>query len=324
VAKFLTGDYSQNWQPAARAAACAIAKEIRIDACMGEHGPDAGLYLARWFSESFGAPWVVDFRDPILQPFSPLGRRLYKPMARRLMRTASAAVNVNRVWAELDHEMFSIQSWSIPNGFDPDEFEGDLAPDGAQQFTIAYIGNIIPQQRIESFIEGLALLRRVDEESFRSIRFLYRGLANERVGRVVTAAGVGDVADIGERTERKAAIELIRGADLLLLLSIAEPDEQDIYYSRGIYPAKAFEYFGARRPIICVPGDSGLLDELIERTGTGVSLRSPREVADYLSQAVREWRSERRLPYRSRQAEVCRYTRRNLTAQLADLLNLIS
>jgi glycosyltransferase involved in cell wall biosynthesis len=324
AAKFFTGDYSQNWQPAAHASVCAITEEINIDACIGEHSPDAGLFLARWFSRKFGAPWVADFRDPILQPLGPTVRKLYKPIARRLLRTASGVINVNPFLSEIDNEIFDIPSWSIPNGFDPEEFSGDIGLRRTDRFTIVYNGNIISQQRMEVFIEGLSLLRAQDEESFKDVRFVYRGLAHKRISQMVREVGVSDAADIKDRIEREAVLDLIKRAELLLLLSIAEPEKQDFYFSKGLYPAKVFEYFGARRPIISVPGDGGLLDELIERTATGITLRSPREVADYLSQAIQEWKSGRSILYNPEDEEVRRYTRRSLSGQLAEVLNSIS
>lgn len=324
AAKWLTGGSSQNWQPVARAVARAVAGDIEIAACIGEARPDAGIFLARWYSREFGTPWVADFRDPTLQPFGPLGRKLYKPIARRLLRTASGTIGVNRFLAELDHDLFDLPSWSIPNGFDPEEFAEDVGLPDADRFTVVYSGSIIPQQRMEIFIEGLGLLRTEDEASFKNLRFVYRGLAHERVSRIVEEAGVADATDIGAQIEREEVLHLVKRAELLLLLSIAEPERQGPYYSKGLYPAKTFEYFGARRPIISVPGDGGLLDELIGRTATGVVLRSAREVADYLSRAVREWKSSCSIPYNPDEEEVRRYTRRNLSGQLAAVLNSIS
>jgi hypothetical protein len=35
-------------------------------------------------------------------------------------------------------------------------------------------------------------------------------------------------------------------------------------------PAKVFEYFGARRPILCVPGDGGVVERLLGEAEAGV------------------------------------------------------
>ncbi|MGH9931398.1 MAG: hypothetical protein ACREA9_19500, partial [Pyrinomonadaceae bacterium] len=283
AAKFLSGDYSQSWQPCARAAAAAIAEEVKIDLCIGEHSPDAGLYLARWFSENYGVPWLADFRDPILQPIERYARPVYKPIARRLLATASCTIQVNPTWAEMDQTLWRIPSHAIPNGFDPEEFAAPNEYQPNEKLTIAYVGNLIESQRMETFLEGLALLGRELSAADRShLLFCYRGGAHEKVAAWSVKLGVSDLVESEGRVERSRALRLAKQADLLLLLSINNPENEDVYFRHGYYPAKTFEYFGARRPIICVPGDGGLLDALIRETRTGVILRAPRDVADYL------------------------------------------
>lgn len=322
VVKFVTGDYSQSWQPCARAAAEAIAKEIRIDCCIGEHSPDAGIFLARWFSSAFRVPWVADFRDPILQPLEPTARRLYRPIAKRLLKTAKATVNVNRVAVEMDQQMFGLPAWSIPNGFDPSEFHAEVSRERFERFTIAYAGNIISAQRLEMFLKGLATLKAdLGTIATKRMVFVYRGLSFQRVAEMAEAEGVADIVDVAGHIERGKVLGLLEAADLLLLLSIAHPDREDSYLTKGVYPAKVFEYFGARRPIICVPGDGGLLDELIEETGTGVIVRTPGEIAGYLKHAIEEWKSGRPLEYKPNERAVSQYTRRSLARRMAEVLN---
>jgi hypothetical protein len=320
VAKLRTGDYSQNWQPCARAAARAVAASARVDVCVGEHTPDAGLFLARWCSGRYGVPWVADFRDPILQPFRPVARRLYAPVARRLVSTASHTVSVNAFWASLDRELFGLPAASVPNGFDPDEFPRSVerAGDGV---TVAYLGNIIGNQDLTIFLKGMALARERLGAASRKLRFLYRGLMSDPVSRLTREAGVEDMADVGGRVDREEALREQCRADLLLLLSIARPEREDVYYTRGIYPAKVFEYFGAGRPVLCVPGDQGLLDELIAETRTGSILQSPAEVAEFLTAAVLAREGGRDVPYRPDADAVARFTRRALAGRFANVLD---
>lgn len=321
VAKYATGDYSQNWQPVARRAAQAIAESMKVDVCIGEHSPDAGLFLARWFSKKYGVPWVADFRDPILQPFKPLARPIYRRVARRLLRSSSGAINVNRVWAGMDGELFGCPTWTIPNGFDPQEFpESNRGPVG-ESLTIAYMGRVDRAQRIETFLEGLAIARRSLGAS--RVRFQYRGVSYERVAGLVERFQLADVCDIAERINREQSLGLLMKADLLLLLSADRSLQTDEFYSRGFYPAKAFECFGAGRPIICVPGDGGLLDDLIRETATGVVLRSSDEVARYIIEAVALHQRGEAVEYDPDRQAVSLYTRRNLAAQLARALDQV-
>lgn len=320
AAKLRTGDYSQAWQPVARRAAACVAEAVRIDAVLGEHSPDAGLLLARWFSDRYGVPWIADFRDPILQPFSPIMRRLYAPIARRVLSTASTIVNVTPYWSALDAEEFGRPVMTIPNGFEASEF-----PPGSGRrthFTIANAGNIWAEMRPDVFFAGLARLRgRVGPSRFAQVRFAYRGLAHDRVRAMAAAAGVTDVLDVEPYVPREAALQLLRDADVLLLFSIAPDPARDRYLQRGIYPGKVFEYFGAERPIICVPGDGAQLDELVTRTQTGVVLGSPEAIAEWLELQLARWECGERVPYEPDESERGRYTRSALAADLAGLLD---
>lgn len=321
AAKYLTGDYSQAWQPCARRAAEAIATEVKVDACIGEHSPDAGLFLARWFSRKYGVPWVADFRDPILRPLTPLARALYKPQARRLLRSAAGVIDANRVWAELDQELWARPTWSIPNGFEADEFAAPLPTVRNDKVTVVYTGNIRPAQKIEVFLEGMALVKQALGPAVAdNLRLIYRGGVSDTLLNASSRIGVQDLVDCGDRIARDQSLALQRRADMLLLLSL-NGSETDIYLRNGLYPGKAFEYFGARRPILCVPGDGGLLDNLIQETRTGVILHTPQAVADYLIQAIAERQHERAVPYQPDEDAVTRYTRQRLTGKLADVLN---
>lgn len=321
VAKLFSGDYSQAWQPCARAAAEVVARMTRVDACIGEHSPDAGIFLARWFSQRFGVPWVADFRDAMLQPLKPALRFVYRPFARRLLSTASAVVNVTPYWSELDAKLFGRPVVTIPNGFDPAEFDGPV-PESNGAFVMCYTGHMWPQMRMEIALAGLAEVRtRRPQLSAAQLRFVYRGAHWNEILESARRYGVADLVDADRHIARPEAVRLMRRADVLLLLSIADVEAQDEYLRRGIYPAKAFEYFGARRPILCVPGDRGLLEALIQDTKTGVVARTPGEVADALEHSIQRRPDSIVSRFNPDDRLVGSFSRRVLTGRLAQVLD---
>lgn len=325
MAKFVTGDYSQSWQPCARAAAAALAAERPADLCIAEHSPDAGVFLARWYSRKFGTRWIADFRDPVIRPFTGFARTIYAPVAAHLLREASATIAVNPVLAELDRARFGKPACSVPNGFDRDDFPATDGEPRNARFTIAYAGNINAQvQGMDLFLSGLACLRDlIGREAFRDVIFSFRGSAFERVTADAAALGIADAVDAAPHVARPEALAGLQRADLLLVLSIARAERQDEYFRRGHYPAKVFDAFGARRPIVCVPGDGALLDDLIARTATGVVCRTPESLARHLAEQLTIWRGGRPLPYRPNVDVINRYTRRALTGRLASLLDRV-
>jgi hypothetical protein len=323
IKQLTRGDYSSAWQPCARRVAEMVLRVEKVDACIGEHTPDAGVLLANWFSRRAAVPWVADFRDPVLRPFPVALRALYLPRIRGLLSTAASTINVNEHLAELDRQLLRRPALNIPNGFDPEEFAGHLPADRNETFTVAYCGNINPQiQRLEIFFEALQLIgEQLTPQELEKFRFVYRGNGAEFVRELARDMHVAALVDCQSHVPRTAALSILRSADALLLLSVTDPIKREPYFSQGLYPGKTFEYFGAGRPILCVPGDGGMLDELIRETRTGVILETPTGAAQHLVHAYRKWQGGHRLPYEPNMELIAQFTRRALTGRLAALLD---
>jgi hypothetical protein len=320
IAKFFTGDYSQSWQPAARAAAIAVAERTNVDACIGEHSPDAGLFLARWYSETHHVPWIADFRDPFLFGQRVALRPLLAPFARRMVRSATHVVEVTPPSVEIDSRLLSRRVELIENGFDPEEFEGPLEPTPEGEFAVVLTGSIWVQSDLERFLQGLALLRdRLGSEADRSLRFRYVGGDHEIVQSLAKRVGVEAIVDSRGRVPRAVALQAARGADVLLVISpLNHPDP---YWAAGAYTGKVFEYLGARRPILAVPAGNRPLEALLHRTRAGTSASTPGEIAAYLEAAWRQWRSTGAVAYSPDEATLAQYSRVRSAQKMAALLD---
>lgn len=319
--KVFRGDYSQSWQPVARCAASAIMEQTQIDVCIGEHSPDAGMYLARWFSRRYQVPWIIDFRDPILISIPRGLRTIYRQYVSKILSTAACTIAVTPIWANQDSKMFGVRSHSIPNGFDPDDFDQSINPQSNTEFTISYMGNITPQQSPEVFFEGLALsISRLTRHGQVRLLFRYRGFNHAVVRRMVESLHLDNYSDIGSHVDRGIAIRHLLQSNLLLLFSSWEGKRSSVYAS-GCYPGKVFEYFGAKRPIMCVPGDNGILDELIQRSRTGESCKDPEQVADYVSRAYAKWIEGRDMAFDPAVSVTKQFSRCELSRSLANILD---
>ena len=323
-ARFFSGDYSRSWQPCARDAARLIAQGTRIDACIGEHSPDAGIFLARWFSKTYGAPWVADFRDPMLFGFPPRVRPLLEPFARRMLGSASHIVNVTPHCVRLDEALFKRPATLITNGFDPDEFPNIALSRNRQNFRIAYTGNVWLLATLRLFLDGLSQFRsRIGEHRFRVVRFVYRGVAAAHVEREAREAQLQSAVDCAGHIEHGAAVSLIRSAHLLLVFSTSAVQHRDPYWAQGVYPGKTFEYLGARRPIMCVPGDEASLDALLRDTRAGVSLSSAASIATYLESAFQAWERDGDIPSCDNEQLIGNFSRRTGAERLARILDRV-
>ena len=319
--KLRTGDYSQSWQPCARLAATTLAGTMAVDVCVGEHGPDAGLFLGAWFSRRYGVPWIADFRDPVLQGRAPLMRTVYEPIVKRLVRSAYATVNVTPQWASQDAVLFGKEAVCVTNGYDPEEMLAAKPRSSNGQVTISYLGQVLtPDQSLEPFLSGMALVAASAPDDYQALRFVYAGVHADYVTETCRRYGVLESATIRGQIDRTDALALMMAADVLLIAGTGKATTNE-WIREGFYPGKIFEYLGAGRPILCVPEDGWALKELLDRTRTGVSLNSPHEVCEYLRARVRDARAGVAVSFQPDGAEVSKYTRRNQTARLAVLLD---
>jgi glycosyltransferase involved in cell wall biosynthesis len=251
----------------------------------------------------------------VLQPFPPLARRVYRPIVKHLMSTASATVAAHDVFAAGDRALFGLPARAIPNGFDPDEFRSiEKLPsnDSTEQLperprVVAFAGSVREEGALNVFLDGLALAQSRAPGRW---RFRYQGLAADRVAALAAARGVATITDVHGFVERAESLRNLAAADLLLALAVVIPHGE---LSGGLQPAKAFEYLGLKRPILGVPGDNGLLDALLTQTRAGTVARSAEEVARVLLDGPP--------PYAPNEAVVASHERSVLTGRLAALLD---
>ena len=115
------------------------------------------------------------------------------------------------------------------------------------------------------------------------------------------------------------ALRLQHQADVLLLLNCTNPSRAEGTLS---YPAKAFEYLNARRPILAVPRDpGGWGDRLLETTGAGVTVDTAADAARVLESWGAAWHTSGAVPYRGDAHEIARYGQPRQAQVLARLLD---
>lgn len=283
--KLFHGDYSQSWQKVALETSVAIIEKIHIDLIMACHGPDASIYVAQTLNQRFGCPWIVDFRDPILLPYPnwirPLLRRHYK----RLFASANFLINVNPAWVKFDHQDFEKESVLITNGFDEEEI---LIPtiEKHSVLNIGFYGNLSLPGNIELLVSSLKKLSIEDKEI--NWRLHYYGTLSSVVSSLAKQNSIEDKVLIKIQISRSMVLNLMAKMDILILFSLDSSKVNDPYLSQGYYPGKVFEMLGMNRPILLIPGDGGVLDELVSESGIGKRLSSEIEIIEVIKSYYRE------------------------------------
>ncbi|MGG7605430.1 glycosyltransferase [Massilia sp. BKSP1R2A-1] len=211
-----------------------------------------------------GLPWIADFRDPMMQPAYPTSARqraIYGWIEKQAMQRCSFAVFTTQRALEtckarfpnVDPAKFRV----IENGFDEEEFgrlmEEATAPQArGRRVTLLHSGILYKNGRNPAaFLEALAVLKAAGGIDAGSLRVILRAPGDvPGVAAQVTALGLDDVVEVLPPLSYREALNEMLAADGLLLF-------QGTPFNNQI-PAKIYEYFRARKPVL------GLVDPVGE------------------------------------------------------------
>lgn len=210
-----------------------------------------------------GLPWIADFRDPMLQPSYPSSgrqRAIYgwiesqaiKRCSYALFTTQRALDSYKTRFPQVATAKFRL----IENGFDEDEFgrlmDEAAPPPRGQRLTLLHSGVLYKQGRDpDAFLAALASLKAAGRIEAASLRVILRAPGDiEGIAACVAQHGVADIVDVLPPIPYREALNEMLAADALLLFQ-GTPFNSQI-------PAKIYEYFRARKPIL------GLVDPVGE------------------------------------------------------------
>lgn len=315
------GDYSSSWVPVAKAFAEIILKDHPVNIILGEHSPDAGIILADWCSRKYNIPWVADFRDPVLWPFKGLLHKLYKPVVKKIVASASATISVNSYWASLDKALFGKPSYTVINGYDEELFSRVTAH-SFSSFTVSYFGSISGQfQDVQPSLDAFAAFLKKHRD-VQDIVLFYRGLHDKQFYAHCQRAGIPDqYLDVSGFEDRTNIVAYMKGSHVLLIYSIPPYKSKSIYEIKGFYPGKIFEYIGAETPILLYPSDQGMLASLIEDQKKGRACHQEEEAIHFFEEAYQKWKMNH-APAPAGDADTTSYSRQTQAALLDTILDL--
>jgi glycosyltransferase involved in cell wall biosynthesis len=151
--------------------------------------------------------------------------------------------------------------YTIPNGYDPQDFPTPLPTPRADRFVLTYVGTVFRLTSARGFLDAVRLLHAREPElgKLLDVRFIGRIVETE-VSHFEGMAAMG-VECLGYLPHEQALSELARSHAVLCLLN-------DLPGAGRIYPAKIFEIMYLGRPCLTLAPE-GALAELVRRHGLG-------------------------------------------------------
>ena len=283
-----------------------------------------------------GIPWVADFRDPMVEidprtqgrrPADRVGWRVWNAIERLTVKHCARAVfatlGSQRIYQDRYSEIPN-DRWSvISNGYDEEQFslaERDYRAQerDPKQIVLLHSGVLYGgTDRDPSGLFGaLSKLKKSGQITASGMKVILRASGYEDHYRtLIRDAEIEDLVFLEPQIPYRAALAEMLGADGLLIFQG--------YTSNPAVPAKLYEYFRARRPILALVDGAGDTAGTLRDNGVGliVAMDHVDDIADGVVEFIKQI-TERKGPVLDLTAAK-RYSRRAQTQQLASLLDAI-
>lgn len=270
---------------------------------------------AQKLSDTYGIPWVADYRDPwshnLMQygdtVMRLLGRYFFRPIEKKIVSKATCITTASPSYSKKIEEIFlNKRIQTILNGYYEPLFSKQREKAKKDIFTIIYAGRIYPHQELEVFLEGFRKFSALKEDA----KVVFLGVESDSVAlKRLRRYALDDKVVTTAWLPHNKVIESIEGASVLLLLSRKNADWLN---------AKVFDYLRAGNPILLTTDDEGILSSIIEECKAGRAAKNSNEVSSLLEEYYLDWISGELT--NTKPINIEQYSRQAQTAKLASLV----
>jgi glycosyltransferase involved in cell wall biosynthesis len=294
--KLLVPDPQALWLPgSARTLARRLWSDEADDVVFISGPPFSQFLLAPLARLKWGTAVVLDYRDEWTTTRNAYemggAPRASAWLERAVLRSAHAVTTAtdefrSELLARFDF-LDPSRVYSIPNGYDPDDFPDPLPEPPADRFVLTYVGTVFRLTSARGLIEGIRRLHARDPELARLLDVRFIGRIVETETDYFDGTEALGVSRLGYVEHARAVVELAASHAALCILD-------DVVGVDRIYPAKIFEIMYIGRPCLALVPE-GALARLVRHhcLGEVVNPRDPDAIAAVLERMLGEFRDGR-------------------------------
>ena len=297
--------------------------ENKVDAIVSNGPPHTTHMIGLALKNKFNIPWLADFRDPWTNidfydklMLSKWADKKHHRLEDAVIKHADALVTVSPNWAK-DFKDKSKRDFNvIYNGFDEKDFT-DKEVELDQKFSIVHIGSMNKDRNPHDLWKVLGEICSEIEGFSKDLEIKMVGPTDIAIKKALHENNLNENLNKIDYVPHSEVVTYLLGAQLLLLPINDTPN------SLGVIPGKLFEYLAARRPIICIGPLKGDSCRIINETEAGYtfSFNNKSGLKTTLISLYNEFTETGKVECSSNSIE--KFSRRNLTGQMAELLNEI-
>jgi glycosyltransferase involved in cell wall biosynthesis len=293
-----------------------------VDAIVSTGPPHSMHMIALGVKKKTGLPWLSDFRDPWTNidfyhelMLTGWADRKHHNQELSVLKLADEVVVISRSmrsdFLKIHNRDYSV----ITNGYDEDDVSVScIEPD--QKFTISHIGTMVKTRNPEALWQALRTEVSENPEFAENLEIKLVGSVDYSVSKSIERAGLGQFVNKVSYLAHDEVVKVQQQSQVLLLLINDTPN------AKVILPGKFFEYMASRRPILCIGPRDGDAAQVIVETNSGYIVDKD-DVAG-IQQTIKLLFARYKTGNTKMESKgIERYSRRQLTADLAERLNYI-
>ncbi|MFD2203365.1 glycosyltransferase family 4 protein [Shivajiella indica] len=284
-------------------------------------GPPHSMHLiGLQLHEKTGIPWLADFRDPWSKwefldtlPMTSIVRRKHDKLEQKVLFQASAITTISPSFKMDFEKMIDKKTELLTNGFDTEDLplnwiERLPSKDGIE---ILYTGVVDAIRNPDPF---LIAFKKAFETSGKKVKVRFVGKVSETLEKMVAQdIWLRNHVVMEGYVSHEKVFDFYAKAHLLLLVLT------DTKNAKGNIPGKLFEYIATGRPVVALGDPKGDAAKILQTAGAGqvFSHKDIKGIQNFLENFIpqAEFQVSR---------EIQKYSRKNLTGQLAGILERIS
>jgi len=293
--------------------------ENSIRVIWATYPPPAPLRIAYNLHKKYKIPWIADFRDLWDQKY--MYNKYFsfrqETSITKYLRTSSHIVAVTPAIANKIERITNKPVSFIYNGYDPEEYLNVQGMNESDKnvFEIVYTGSILnpPMRDPVPVFKAIDLLLKNKVIDAKRFKIVFYGANTQLLNSLLGDSICKSICLIHKSIPHSKAVEVQQKATILLHLSHSG--------EKGIMTGKIFEYLGARRPILSVPGDGDSVGRLLEQTRAGCCKASVEDIAHQ----IKLWYDEKQrygfVHYAGLEWEIEKYSYLNVAKHLVEVLD---
>ncbi|KUY31129.1 glycosyltransferase family protein [Elizabethkingia ursingii] len=285
-------------------------------------GPPHSLHLiGKGLKKYFPAiKWIADFRDPWTEisyykhlKLTSWADQKHRKLEKEVFQNADITLATSYGDAE-NFRKAGANSACITNGFDKEELNKKSVKNS--KFTLSYIGVLEQLRNPENLWKVLSDIVQEDSNFAQNFELRFVGRVDDIILENLQNSPLKDNLNLVGYIPHEQSVKEMENADMLLITNFPKQE------SAGIIPGKIFEYLATQNPILSVGPEKADVEKILNETKAGdhFTYQDHEAIRSFVLQNYNNWKNN---TVDQNSENLMQFSRRNLTANLASLLNSI-